>query len=160
MTRLSSPLARAAVVGGMLLALAACNREAPAPSPEGPALQESAPAETAAPPIAVASVKFGRYVEPKTFAVGGLGTKFKSSDSLFATVQLEGTAERVSVAIRLLDSARQTVAEQTREVQPKQPMKVNFALSQAATAALTPGDYTAETLLDGQVVSTTQITLQ
>jgi hypothetical protein len=39
-------------------------------------------------------------------------------------------------------------------------MKVNFALSKAAAAPIVAGTYTAETLLDGQVVNTTQLTVE
>lgn len=163
MKRFISPVAKVAAIAGVAIAVAACNGTQTETAATDPQPQVAPAAEVSPAPatmLSVDSVKFGRYVEPKTFAVGGLGTKFKSTDQLFATVQLAGTAENATVLVRLLDASSQAVAEQTRLVQPKTPMKVNFALSKAATAPIAAGTYTAETLLDGQVVNTTQITFE
>lgn len=160
MNRLLPNLSRAALFASLVVTLGACSPDK-APDPATATLAEAAEVRQAdVPAVSVVSVKFGRYVEPKTFAIGGVATKFRSSDPLFAAVQLEGTAERANVAVRLLDPGRQPVAEQAREVQPKQTMRVNFALRQATSAVLAPGEYQAETLLDGKVVNTTPITLQ
>ena len=166
MKRFMSPAVRAILIVGMVAVIVACNgkqAESATAGQQTPASAEPAtvaPEPVPAPVLAVASVKFGRYVEPKTFAIGGVGTKFKTSDKLFATVQLYGVADKASMQVRLLDSNNQVVAEESREVQPKQPMKVNFALTKAATAPVAAGAYTAETLLNGQVVDTTQITFE
>lgn len=165
MTQALRPLA---LVACGVLALAACNRtpteaEQPAAAPSTAAAPAASdPSTTAKAPAALSVewVKFGRYVEPKSFAVGGVGTQFKTGDSLFAAVQLQGTAARATLQVRLLDGTGQVVAEQSRSVQPKQAMRVNFALGQAAAAPIQPGIYTAETTLDGQVANTARLTIE
>lgn len=160
MNRFTRSIARLSFVTGVALAIAACSQAEPEAAATAPAaLDDPAQAVTPAPaPLSVASVKFGRYVEPKTYAVGGTGTQFKAGDALFAVVQLEGVADQATVLVRVLDANGQLVAEQSRNVEPKKPMKVNFALSKAALTPIVPGMYKAETLLDGEVVSTTELT--
>ena len=162
MNRFTHQIVRLSIAASAALIIAACNQSqpettVPPPTDPAPVVATPAPAPVA---LTVASVKVGRYVEPKTFVVGGIGTKFKVADQLFATVQLEGAADNATVQVRMLDSTGQVVAGQSRSVQPKKPMKVNFALSKAAPAPLVAGAYTAETLLDGQVVNTAQLTLE
>ena len=162
MNRFTHQILRTSIAAAMLVAVAACNQKQPEAGPESAAAPAATATPTAPAPavLAVASVKYGRYVEPKTFLVGGVGTKFKSSDQLFAAVQLEGTAPTATVQVRVTDGAGDVWAEQSRTVEPKKPMKVNFALSKAATAPIVAGAYVAETLLDGQVVNTTQLTVE
>lgn len=122
----------------------------------------AAPSDISNSPAAVSvdSVQFGRYVEPETFAVGGTGTRFRTTDRLFAAVELQGSGGAVVVQVRLLDRSGRVVAAQVQTVQPRSWTKVNFDLRSAAQAATTAGAYTAETLLDGQVVDTTRITVE
>ena len=154
-----------AVLVAAVAALAACDRapgEASAPATDAAGTPAVA-APTAAPlpaPIAVSSVKFGRYVEPKTFAVGGIATKFKTDDQVFAAVQLDGAAGSGTVQARLLDPNGQVLFEQAREVQAGKLMKVNFQLTKGVALPLVAGPYRVETLLDGEVVDTGEITIE
>lgn len=163
MSRFTHQTLRTSIAAAILLVVAACNQKQPESATEPtptPAATEVAPATPAPAVVTVASVKYGRYVEPKTFLVGGVGTKFKATDQLYAAVQLEGTAPTATVQVRVLDGTGQPVAEQGRTVEPKKPMKVNFALSKAAPAPIAAGTYTAETLLDGQVVNTVELIVE
>lgn len=149
----------------LAIALTACNRTAPdAAAPAAPAAAESSVAAAPAPetpgPLMVSSVKYGRYVEPKTFTVGGLGSKFKAADQVFAVVQLEGAANAATVQARLLDKDGQLISEQARDVRPDKPMKVNFQLTKELASPLLAGSYRVETLLNGEVVNTGDIIIE
>lgn len=146
----------------LAIALTACNRTAP--DAAAPAAAESsvvaAPAPETPGPLMVSSVKYGRYVEPKTFTVGGLGSKFKAADQVFAVVQLEGAANAATVQARLLDKEGQLISEQARDVRPDKPMKVNFQLTKELASPLLAGSYRVETLLNGEVVNTGDIIIE
>lgn len=148
----------------VLLMLGACNREAgdtaPAATVPPPSDAQAQVEEPASVGLRVAEVRFGRYVEPKTFVVGGIGKKFKPTDQLFAFVRLEGSAEMATVQIRLLDSSGQVVAEQSREVQPKKAMKVNFHVTNGLGAPLPVGTYRAETSVDGQLALADELVIE
>lgn len=161
MTRSLSKLYPVAALAAVL-ALGACNRQAgdAAPAADAPSTAPVAPAAPVSTVLKVAEVKFGRYVEPKTFAVGGVGKKFKTSDQLFASVQLDGVADTASVQVRLLDAAGQVVADQSRDIQPKKPMKVNFQLTKGLAAPLTAGTYRVETNLNGQSAMADELTIE
>ena len=148
-------------VFGAVLVVAACDRGNPVAPASTPApATNAAPAVDAPKPLAVAAVKFGRYVMPKTYEIGGVGTSFKAADPLFATVQLEGSAPSATVQVKITDAAGQAVVEQSRIVQPKNRMKVNFTLVKADSGLLAPGTYSAETQLDGKSVDQTQLVIQ
>lgn len=146
----------------LILSLTACNQE----TAGGVSQRQEAtpPAASTAPqlpaPLTVASMGVGRYVEPKTFAVGGIGTRFKQSDRLFAMVQLQGAAPSASVSVSMIDASGQTLAEQTKMVQPKGPMKVNFSLVAEGAEPLPPGNYQVEVALDGQIATSADIVIE
>lgn len=149
-----------------VLVLAACSRSSQgdvAATTEAGALPAEDAAMSAQSSSRVASVKFGRYVEPKTFVVGGVATRFRSGDRLFAAVQLEGSAHKKAVVdIRIRDASGQLVVERSRSVEPKtNETKVNFELTAAeGQQKLPPGTYKAETLLDGELVNTTDLSVE
>lgn len=148
----------------VLLALGACNREAGdtasaavvPPTPDAQVqMKKPIPAE-----LRIAEVRFGRYVEPETFVVGGIGKKFKPTDQLFAFVRLEGSKDTATVRVRLLDAAGQVIAEQSREVQPKKAKKVNFHVTSGLTGPLPAGTYRAETTLDGHLAMSDELVIE
>jgi hypothetical protein len=81
------------------------------------------------PSAEVQSVKFGRYVEPKNFQVGGITTKFKSTDQIFAAVELSAPVQEASVEVRLLDSAGLVISSQTRGPKLDGASVLNFSVS-------------------------------
>lgn len=152
-------------IGEALLASADRNAWISALSPlrAAPVVVSSATAPAASFPVAslfVDSVRFGRYVEPKTYIVGGVGTHFKVADHLFAAVLLRGTAKAATVKVRVVDSVGRVVAEQIHAVAPQGRTKVNFDLSGVAPTPISTGSYTAETILNGRVVNASRITVE
>lgn len=142
--------------------LAACNQEpgGAASQPHETLVADSAMPEPAAPQaLHVTDFRIGRYVEPGTFAVGGVGTRFKQSDRLFAVVHLEGVGHDGSATVRVLDASGQSVAEQAQALKANGPMRVNFSLT-PGSGLLSPGSYTAEAVLDGRVMASREIVIE
>jgi hypothetical protein len=93
MSRISSAL----IIAAAIILMSSCDKGAnsnePIPDSAGSASAAQA-IEVAPPPSAdVGSVKFGRYVDPKNFQVGGITTKFKSTDKIFAAVELSAPVQ-------------------------------------------------------------------
>lgn len=143
-----------AVLAIISITLAACDKGAPTvtsvPEPAGAEAPAADPAQ-GVDELRVVEVKFGRYVEPATFKVGGIGRKFKQSDRIFASITLDGGMRLASLAIRMDDGQGGIVATGSREVNAASSPRVNIAVTDPATA-LQPGEYRMDTLLDGQVV--------
>lgn len=107
----------------------------------------------------VAEVKFGRYVEPATFKVGGIGRKFKQTDRIFASIALEGGMRTASLSVRMEDAQGGSVASGSREVDASSSPRVNIAVT-GPGVALQPGSYRMVALLDGQVVDTQEVSVE
>lgn len=138
----------ATLIVSSALVLGACDRSAPSAATDAATATTVAEPAQAAPVAAkIASVKVGRYIDPKTFAVGGVATKFKQGDKLFAVVQAEGLSAPVSVDVTLLDAQGAPVASDTKTIAAKGTMRANFALT---PDTLPPGKYTVQALLDKQ----------
>lgn len=106
------------------------------------------------------SAKYGRYVEPKTFAIGGLGTKFKTTDQLFAAVEIDAPKQKTDIQARLLDQDGSVLSDQTRQANAGKTGKVNFQLTRDVPQPLVAGKYQVELLMNGKTVRTDEITVE
>lgn len=146
----------AALIATSALVLAACQRSEPAAdAATDAAAQQTVPAAatvaTAPAAIAgphIASVKVGRYIEPKTFQVGGVATKFKQGEKLFAMVQLANIDAPTRVDVALIDAQGGNVAGDSKTIAAKGAHRANFSLAPAT--ALAAGSYTLEATMEGQ----------
>ena len=137
-----------------VLVLGACQQE-DKPAPEISVAHEATPevapdvAKPAEAPVElkVTSVVVGRYIEDKTFKVGGTGTTFKRNDALFAAVAWQGNASGTALSVRVLDASGEVALEQT--ITPSQPQQAgaNFTLRSPDQPQLAAGTYTIEVLV-------------
>ncbi|HEX5043141.1 MAG TPA: hypothetical protein VFV75_09560 [Candidatus Polarisedimenticolaceae bacterium] len=135
-----------------VLGASACNRakeeapapplsEAPAPAPMPPAVQ----------PVAVVAVTLGSAVgsdKKVTTAVETFGPK----DTIYASVDTQGTAPSASLMARWKYEDGQTVHEETQAIAPSGPATTEFHVSKPD--GWPKGGYTVEILLDGVPVRT------
>jgi hypothetical protein len=136
---------------GLLLVLAvlgasACNRakeEAEPPVSEAPA---PAPAPPAAAPVAVVGVTLGSAVGADKKVTTATDT-FGPKDTIYASVDTQGTAPQASLMARWKYQDGQTVHEETQAIAPTGPATTEFHI--AKPDGWPKGGYTLEILLDG-----------
>lgn len=142
--------------GLLLLAVAvlgasACNRakeEPPPPVSEAPA---PAPMPPMAQPVSVAAVTLGSAVGPDKKVTTATET-FGPKDTIYASVDTQGTAPAASLMARFKYQDGQTVHEETQSIAPTGPATTEFHVSKPD--GWPKGGYTVEILLDGVTVRT------
>jgi hypothetical protein len=148
-----SRISSALIVAAAVILMSSCdngaNSNGPIPGSASSASVEQATEVAPLPSAEVDSVRFGRYVDPKNFQVGGITTKFKSTDQIFAAVKLSAPVQEASVEVRLLDSAGLVISSQTRGPKLDGASILNFSVSKNAASALRAGSYEAEVLVNG-----------
>ena len=135
-----------------VVAVSACNRgqeEAPAPPvSETPA---PAPMPPAAQPVTVVAVTLGSAVGSDKKVTTGAET-FGPKDTIYASVDTQGTAQSASLTARWKYEDGQTVHEETQAIAPTGPATTEFHVSKPDRWPT--GGYTLEILLDGVPVRT------
>lgn len=152
----------------LALGLAACDSRDAGGEPESTVAPEPASTaedrETSETDVLepAATVKFGRYVEPDTFRVGGLSTTFSTTNRVFASVELHEVQPPATVKMRLLQDGRElAVLQRAIESRSTGPRTVNFAIGdEVSNTGLSEGVYHVETSVGSDVLDVSEITVK
>jgi hypothetical protein len=132
-----------AVIAGAALLAAAC----------GPEAREEAAGEVVIErvndPLRVTSIELGRSIGPDNRVIEATDD-FLINDTIFATIELIGTAEEATLKARWTRASGQLVDETVRKVAPSGEVVAEFHLAQPT--GWPRGKYRVEIFLDGKTV--------
>jgi hypothetical protein len=147
----------------LALALAACKKDEPAPTP-APTPPPAASAPAAAPPpaaaptgIRIAEVQMARMVGEDMRATEPT-TTFAPADAIYAVVLTEGTGAGTIGARWTYGAEREPVYQEEHAIEPTGPGVHNFRITKPD--GFPAGDYQVEVVLDGAVVQTRQFKVE
>jgi hypothetical protein len=131
----------------LAFALEACKRGQQAePIPAAPVPPVSSPGA-----FHVTAVELGNMIDNQK-RVQGPSTEFSPSDTIYASVQSEGTANQVALVARWTDEDGQTVSESTQVLVPTGPAVTEFHIARAS--GWPAGKYKLEVTANGAPAGT------
>jgi hypothetical protein len=132
----------------LLLSLSACNRETQAPTTTAQPPAVSAPA-----PFRVSEVQVGNAIDADKEVVAPSAT-LAPGDTIYASVETEGAAPKVTLTARWTYEDGQLVDETTQTIAPTGPATSEFHISKPD--GWPAGRYQVQILADGTAVASQQ----
>lgn len=102
----------------------------------------------------------GNYIDPTTYAVGGQGLAFKTTDNLYAVVGYVGVPANTEVSISVKGADGRDVTKVSRKTESDAQTSLTFDLEIPKKTQLVPGAYTFEASVAGSPALTQAVTIQ
>jgi hypothetical protein len=140
----------AALVLGLVFALAACGRQETT-APPAAAPPQAAPPVSAPAPIGIGAIQLGNQIGADKRVLAAAET-FAPSDTIYASITTEGEAQGVLVTARWSYEDGQTVAESSETIATAGPTVVEFHI--AKPDGFPPGRYRVDVAAGGRPAGT------
>ncbi|HEX5385298.1 MAG TPA: hypothetical protein VFW66_01210 [Gemmatimonadales bacterium] len=153
-------LHRAALAGGVVLALAACKSKEAPPAAESSA-PAAAPAESTAPGapahLAVRNIEMGKHLNDDKTVASPTAT-FGLRDTIYASVATTGAAPSATLSAKWTYHTGQKVDSTAQPIAPTGPATTEFHITKRSPWPT--GKYQVELFLDGKSVGTREFEIK